>query len=391
MATLSPPTGHRALVGVLAGTMLVDSLEIVLLGVALPSIRAEFGLSAASAVWALAAFPLGFGLTLVPGRRLGHRAVYLTALAVFGAAAVVAGSTDELAVLVAAEFVKGCCAALTAPAGIAVITSTFREGEARRRAMLAYSLSGTVGATAGMLVAGVLCGGDWRWAVLLPVPVVLGLLGLGLRHLPKGVLVRSRARLPRTAPLLRAAVGAASLNGVSVGLFVVVNLQLQNDLARPAWLAAVVCAPAFATLALSVLLAGRLITRHGAPRLVAAGAVAAATGCALYLALPGPGEHGLGVLAATVPIGLAYLCSFAALNAGAAAGLPDSRRPGAGLVLQTAVQFGGVLTVVPAGALLTAYDDVRTALLPIAAAAVAGLAAALAGLRARRPTPKGIA
>ncbi len=375
MATVSPAsaTGHRALLGVLAGTMLVDSLEIVLMGVALPSIRAELGISAASAVWALAAFPLGFGLALVPGRqlawRLGRRAVYLSALAVFGAAAVVAGTAGDLAVLIAAEFVKGCCAALTAPAGIAIIASTFGEGAAQRRAMLAYSLSGTIGATAGMLAAGALCGWDWRWAVLLPVPVVLVLTGLGLRHLPKDTpgLPRPAARLPRSGPLVRAAIGAAALNGVSVGLFVVVNLQLQNGFARPAWQAALVCAPAYAMLALSVLLAGRLLPRYGTARLVAAGACAAAAGCALYLWHPEPGTG-----------------SFAALNAGASAGLPDADRPAAGLVLQTAVQFGGVLTVVPAGALLTASGDVRTALLPVAVAAVAGLAAAPAGLLARR-------
>jgi MFS family permease len=390
MATLSSPaaTGHRALLGVLAGTMLVDSLEIVLMGVALPSIRGELGLSAASAVWVPAAFPLGFGLALIPGRwpawRLGRRTVFLTALAVFGVAAVVVGTTSDLAVMITAEFVKGCCAALTAPAGIAIIASTFREGSGQRRAMLAYSLSGTVGATAGMLVAGALCGWDWRWAVLVPVPVVLVLTGLGLRHLPKDPPDRPRParRLPRSGPLLRAAAGAAALNGVAVGLFVIVNLQLQNGLGRPAWQAALVCVPAFVTLALSVLLAGRLLARYGPARLIAAGACAAAIGCALYLRQPDPGAHGLGVLAATVPIGLAYLCSFAALNAGASAGLPAADRPAAGLVLQTAVQFGGVLTVVPAGALLTAYDDVRTALLPVAAAAVAGLAAALAGLLA---------
>lgn len=138
---------------------------------------------------------------------------------------------------------------------------------------------------------------------------------------------------------------------------------------------------------LSALLAGRLIPRWGTAKPVAAGAVLAAAGCALYLADPFPGPHGGGVLVTTGLFGLAYLCSFAALNAGASAGLAPDDRPLAGTVLQTSVQLGAVLTVLPAGLLLTAYGDVRTALVPVAVAAAAGLAVALTGLRRREPAP----
>ncbi|MEV6905823.1 MFS transporter [Amycolatopsis sp. NPDC051071] len=397
MATLrSPPVDGRrwALLSVLAGTMLVDSLEIVLMGVALPSLRDDLGLPVWQAGLILAGFPLGFGLTLAPGRfltwRFGRRPVYLGALAAFGLAASVSGLATDAVLLTGAELVKGCCAAVTAPVGIAVITTTFGQGSAQKRAMLVYSLFGTTGATAGMLISGVLSAASWRWALLVPLPVVVVLIALGLRHLPPDPAAAPRPpRLTRallgTGGVRRAALGAACLNGTSVGLFVLLNLQLQNGSGWPAWRAALVCTPAYLTLAFSVLLAGRLIPRWGTAKPVAAGAVFTAAGCALYLADPSPGPDGGGVLTTTVLLGLGYLCSFAALNAGASAGLAPADRPAAGTVLQSAVQLGAVLTVIPATVLLSVEHDLRTALVPMGIAAAAGLAAALTGLRRGAP------
>ncbi len=389
MATLrsTPVDGRRwALLSVLAGTMLVDSLEIVLMGVALPSLRDELGLPVWQAGVLLAGFPLGFGLTLLPGRfltwRFGRRPVYLGALAAFGLAAGVSGVATDAVLLTGAELVKGCCAAVTAPVGIAVITTTFAQGSAQKRAMLVYSLFGTTGATAGMLISGALSAASWRWALLVPVPVIVVLIAMGLRHLPPDPAgVPRPPRLSRAVlgavGVRRAALGAACLNGTSVGLFVLLNLQLQNGSGWPAWRAALVCTPAYLTLALSVLLAGRLIPRWGTAKPVAAGAVFTAAGCALYLADPAPG----GVLTTTVLLGFGYLCAFAALNAGASAGLAPADRPSAGAVLQSAVQLGAVLTVLPAAVLSSVSADIRVALVPMGVAAAAGLAVALTGLR----------
>jgi hypothetical protein len=252
--------------------------------------------------------------------------------------------------------------------------------------MLVYSLFGTAGATAGMLFSGVASSVSWRWAVLVPVPVVLVLVLLGLRHMPRDRPDRPRpprvtAGLLGTATLARSALGAACLNGTSIGLFVVVSMQLQNGSGWQPWQAALVCMPAYATLALSVLLAGGLIRRWGTARLIAAGSLVAGAGCALYLWHPAPGSYGGGVLPSTVLLGAAYLCSFAALNAAASAGVPAAGQPVAGLVLQSAVQFGAVLTVVPAGVLLTVSPDIRLGLLPAFVAALIGMVVAITGLR----------
>jgi MFS family permease len=345
----------RALLLVLSGTMLIDSLEIALLGVATPSIGREFGGLAILAQWALVAFPLGFAAALVPGRwlmwRLGRRRVYLTALFAFGAAAVAAGAAPGIWALTGAEFVKGACAGVTAPAGVALIGTMFTDGARQRRAGLVYALFGTGGATAGMLLSGVLSQWSWRWAVLAPAPAALVLLLAGLRHLPDTPVDRPRpVPLPLPAPLVRSALGAATLNGSSVALIVTANLQLQLDHGWQAWRAALVCTPAFVTLALSVVFAGRLVPRFGTARPVVLGALLATAGCGLYAWQPEPAA----VLPAAALVGLAYLCSFAALNVGGTGGIAPADRPAAGLVVQLLVQLG-------AAGLVTAFAGLAAA------------------------------
>ena len=343
---------------VLAGTMLVDSLEVALLGIALPAIRGDLGLSPVDVQWALTAFPLGFALALIPGRLLPWRhTTYLAALAVFGAAAVVDSLAPNIVVLALGGFVQGVCAALTTPAGMAVI------GTMHQRAAVVYSLTGAFGATIGMLASGVLSGLSWRLAVLLPAPVVLLLLVAGWRSLPRDPVATPRLSV-RMAGLWRPAVGAAALNGSSIALLIVANLQLQNDFGWAPWLAALAFTPAYVTLAFS----GKMLTRWASRPLIIAGAFAAVLGYAFYLWQPT-------VLVTTVLIGVAYLCSFGALNQTAAA----TGGPAAGLVLHTAVQVGAVIVVPLATLLLTAYPGYRPALLLVLAAGLVGLGAALTG------------
>lgn len=379
MPTTSTRAGGGALLFVLAGTMLVDSLEVALLGVAVPSIRREMGVSAVAAQWALTAFPLGFAVALIPGRwltwRLGRRRSYLGALVVFALASIGAALAPSVPALAAAELVKGLCAGLTAPVGIAVIGTMFAEGPQQRRAGLVYSLAGSAGATAGMLLSGLLTEISWRWTVLAPAPVAAVLVAVGLGALPDAAITRPLPiRLPYTGSLVRSAIGAATLNGSSVALIVVVNLQLQHDRGWPPLSAALVCLPAYVTLVLSAVLAGRLIPRWGTARPVVVGSVLAVAGYVLYTSDPGPAT----VLPTTVLLGVAYLCSFAALNVAATGQVPPQQRPAAGLVIQTVVQLGAVAVVPLAVAL--ADDGGRTAPVLVTVVGAIGLATALLGL-----------
>ncbi|MEU9033147.1 MFS transporter [Streptomyces sp. NPDC048383] len=193
------PRARWALVSVLAANMLVDALEVSATLVALPSVGAELGLSATGAQWLVTGFAAGFaGLLPVGGRlveRLGRRPVYLVALLVFAVASLAGAFTDSAALLTATRVVKGCCVALTAPTGLAIIVAAVPEGAARRRALSVYSFFGAAGFCAGLLLSGLLTEAGWRWTTAFPAPVALLLLAAGLRLIPHGT--------PRDGPTAR--------------------------------------------------------------------------------------------------------------------------------------------------------------------------------------------
>ncbi|MFG2953220.1 MFS transporter [Streptomyces sp. NPDC048291] len=175
---------------VLAGNMLIDALEVSVAVVALPAIGTDLGQPPTVTQWAMTGFAAGFGGLLLFGGRvvtlLGRRPVYLAALLAFAAASALSALAHDPWLLLATRLTKGFCAALTAPTGLAIITSTFPEGRARSRAVSVYTLFGAGGFTAGLLLSGWLTETSWRWAFAFPAPVVLLLFAFGLRLIPGG-------------------------------------------------------------------------------------------------------------------------------------------------------------------------------------------------------------
>ena len=138
---------------VLCGALFLDGLDISMVGVALPSIGSDLGLSPSSLQWIVSGYVLGYGGFLLLGGRasdlLGRRQVFLTAVAVFGAASVVSSIVSNDFALVALRFVKGAAAGFTVPAGLSIITTTFAEGPARNRALSIYTMCGASGFSLG--------------------------------------------------------------------------------------------------------------------------------------------------------------------------------------------------------------------------------------------------
>ncbi|MFG2296201.1 MFS transporter [Streptomyces sp. NPDC048603] len=400
---------HRALLLVLAGNMLIDALEVSVLLVALPAIGGDLGLSPWNTQWVMSGFALGFAALLLLGPRItarwGRRRVYLAALLVFVLASAAGGLADGPAVLVLTRVVKGMCAALTAPTGLAIISTAFREGDEQRRAVSVYSLFGAAGFTAGLLASGVLTGLSWRWDLVLPAPAALVLLVFAVRLIPDGRDPGGRdpggrdpggsdpggrdpggrAALLRNGAFVRSAVCAACLNGTYLGLLLLVTFQLHNERGWNSWQTALALLPACLPLAVSLPHAPRMVARFGTDRLITAGMLAAALGCAVHTLLGTPRAYATGVLPALLLVEAGFVLSFAALNMQATSGIPAARRGRAVPVYQTAVQLGAaaVLPVVAAllGADGTAY---RPALLLLTSVSAVSLLVALTGARAGR-------
>src|ERR1044072_7643621 len=378
MTAFSPATAQRArwdarlwgTVFVLSGNMVLDALEVSVVLVALPTIGADLGLSLLHVQWLMSGFAIGFAALLLTGprlhARLGRRRAYLAAMVVFALASVVGGLTDSASLLITTRVVKGACAALTAPTGLAIISTMFSEEAGRRRAVSVYSLFGAAGFTVGLVLSGVLLEAGWHWTFLFPAPVAVVLLLFGLRLLPKDTerspVPRISTALLRNGPFLRASAGAATLNGTYHSLLVMIPFDSHVRLGRPPWQTALALLPACVPLAVTVPFAGRFVARFGTARLIALGAFTPFAGVALYTWRPEDASYATGTLPALLLVGAGFVFSFAALNMQATSTLAAPDRPRAVPLYQTAVQLGAVVLLPSTALLLMRGDGDRPAL-----------------------------
>ena len=178
-----------ALLAVLCTVLFLDALDVSMVGVALPSIKDDLGLSTASLQWVVSGYVLGYGGLLLLGGRtadlLGRRQVLLVALTVFIFASLLGGLVNNGTLLIAARLIKGVSAAFTAPAALSILTTTFAEGPARNRALSIFTACGASGYSLGLVLSGFLTELGWRWTFLMPAPIAIVALVAAYRLIPR--------------------------------------------------------------------------------------------------------------------------------------------------------------------------------------------------------------
>lgn len=154
-------------------------LDVSIVNVALPSIRADLGFSTADLQWVVNAYTLTFaGFLLLGGRAadlIGRRTVFVVGLGVFGLASLVGGLAQDDTMLVAARGAQGLGGAIVAPATLSILTTTFTEGSERNRALGLWAAMGGAGGAAGALLGGMLTEWlSWRWILFINLPIGIG-------------------------------------------------------------------------------------------------------------------------------------------------------------------------------------------------------------------------
>ncbi|TDD52180.1 MFS transporter [Saccharopolyspora elongata] len=173
----------------MCGAIFLEGIDVAMLNVALPAIRAELGMSTGELQWVMSAYVLGYGgFMLVGGRAadlFGRRRMFVFWLAVFLLFSGLGGLASEGWMLIVARFVTGVAAAFMTPAGLSIITTSFEEGPKRNKALLIYSGTAAGGFSIGLVVGGLLTSIHWRWVFFAPVAMSFLILVAALALAPK--------------------------------------------------------------------------------------------------------------------------------------------------------------------------------------------------------------
>ncbi|MEU7135314.1 MFS transporter [Streptomyces sp. NPDC046261] len=185
-------TRAKLILLVLCAAQFIVALDFSILNVALPVLGDDLGMGQADLQWAVTAFALPSGGFLLFFGRIadlyGRRKLFLTGLALFTVASVLATLAWDPASFLAGRALQGLGAAVIVPTGMSLLTTTFAEGPQRERALGISSTLMSLGFTIGMVLGGVMTDAlGWRSTMGL-----LAVAGVGVLLAAPGLLTESR-------------------------------------------------------------------------------------------------------------------------------------------------------------------------------------------------------
>ncbi|MGC1166714.1 MAG: MFS transporter [Solirubrobacterales bacterium] len=162
----------------LSAAQFVVVLDASIVNVALPTIGKELDFSQDNLSWIVNAYVLTFGGFLLLGGRtadlLGRRRVFMAGLLLVAVASLAAGFAVTEGQLIAARAAQGLGAAIISPAALSIVTTIFKDGAERNKALGAWGAVAGSGGAAGVLLGGILTDGlGWEWVLWVNVPVSL--------------------------------------------------------------------------------------------------------------------------------------------------------------------------------------------------------------------------
>ncbi|MBV8947081.1 MAG: MFS transporter [Solirubrobacterales bacterium] len=181
----------------LCAVAFLDFVDASIVNIALPSIRRALHFSMADLQWVPSGYLLTYGGFMLLGGRaadlLGRRRVLIAGVLMIGVFSLIGGFAGNSGMLIGARLAQGLAAAMTLPAALSILTTSFKEGKDRNTALGVWGGIAALASAMGALLGGLLTEGPgWRWVMFVnPIAVVL-VLGAILRLLP---VERGRARL----------------------------------------------------------------------------------------------------------------------------------------------------------------------------------------------------
>lgn len=178
------PEQHRwRVLTLLAAAYFMTILDSTIVVTALPSIGPDLGLDGISLQWIITGYVLAYGgLLLFWGRTadlLGRKRLFIIGNMLWVGSSFLCGIAPAGELLIAGRVLQGVAAAIIAPAALSIVMTTFAEGGERNKALGIWGGLGGLGATAGLLLGGLITDGmGWPWIFFVNLPIGLVVLAL---------------------------------------------------------------------------------------------------------------------------------------------------------------------------------------------------------------------
>lgn len=201
--------------------LIVGAFTVILnetvMGVAIPHLMADLGITAVAAQWLTTAFLLTMAVVIpVTGfllQRFPTRPLFITAMSLFVAGTAIAAVAPGFAVLLLARVVQASGTAIMLPLLMTTVISLVPAAERGRR-MGNISIVIAVAPALGPTISGLILSQlDWRFLFVFVLPVAGAVLGLGIRYM-------RTTNDPRRVPidLLSVLLSAVGFGGLVYGL-----------------------------------------------------------------------------------------------------------------------------------------------------------------------------
>jgi EmrB/QacA subfamily drug resistance transporter len=429
----------------LSAIAFLDFVDASIVNVALPSIRRALHFSVQELQWVPSGYLLTYGGFMLLGGRaadlLGRRRVLVAGASVIGISSLIGGLAGSSAVLIGARLAQGLGAAMTLPAALSILTTSFKEGSDRTKALAVWGAVAGLASAAGVLLGGLLVDGPgWRWVMFVnPVAVVLVLGGVfrlisGERRRPQlqnfdllGAILATAGMLLLVYALVKAPdvgwgttrtvaelVGALALlaafvlnelrhrnplapmsifriNGLGfsdatqliafagfLAMFFFLTLYMQNVLGYSAIQTGAAYVPLTFGVVIAAGITSELIPRVGTRPVIVAGAQIGACGLYWLSRIPVHGSYVSDLLPGMLVLSFGLGPMFVAVTTAANAGVPADKAGLAAALLNASQQLGGALGLAIYSAIATSRTrDLLAAHAPLPHALTAGFSRAL--------------
>jgi EmrB/QacA subfamily drug resistance transporter len=402
----------------------MDIIDSSIMNVALPSIRNDLGFSQQRLQWVLSGYLVTYGGFLLLGGRaadlIGRRRLLVAGTTLFALCSLAGGLAANAGMLVGARVAQGVGAALMAPAGLSILTTTFTEGKDRTRALGLWGAISGVAAAAGVFLGGVLSEGPgWRWVLFVNIPICVLIVaaafrlvpgerrrarmatfdvpgavlvtaamlllvyalvkapdaGWGTRHtigelgtaavlLVAFVVVERRARNPLFPFAILRIKGLAAADATQLiafagflSVFFFLTLYMQNVLGYTPIRSGSAYLPVTAGIILAAGLSSQLIPRIGTRPIIVAGTLIAAAGMYYLSRVPVHGSYLTDLLPGLAVMSIGLGAVFVTVTTAANAGVPANQAGLAAGLLNTSLQLGSALGLAIFSAIATARTN----------------------------------